>query len=213
MCDKEYDYWENLINTNNINKIKKNINSDNIDTLYRDESLLMIACNKYKLNIIKLLLEAGANVNLQNDAGSTALILLCGTSHLEYTKIIEIIELLVEAGANLNLKDEIGETALIEACRHSNADSNIKIIELLIKAGADLNIKGYQGCTSLMYVCEEDNIESNTVGNTEGNTENNTENNTEGNVEIVKLLIQNNADLNLQNDEGWTALMLLIVLE
>ncbi|PPS23246.1 hypothetical protein DJ52_00090 [Brachyspira murdochii] len=58
--------------------------------------------------------------------------------------------------------------------------------ELLLSYGAYINYQGFRGITALFYALEYDRKE---------------------NTEMVKLLIKNNADVNVQNNSGITALM------
>ena len=75
------------------------------------------------VEIVRLLVAKGANVNVQDKSKNTALMFACDEEELEAVKI------LLEAGANPNLKDEDGETAL------EKTDSD-EIKQLLIKYGA-----------------------------------------------------------------------------
>jgi len=60
---------------------------------------------------VKSLVEAGANVNAQNHAGATALIVASQFGNKE------IAELLIKAGANVNARMDSGNTALTVAGR------------------------------------------------------------------------------------------------
>jgi ankyrin repeat protein len=82
-----------------------------------------------QLDIIKLLIEAGVNIN-KAIYGYIALISASKNRHLKAVK------LLLEAGANVNAKDNYGYTALMWA--YTNRDPHM--IKLLIDSGAD-NVK------------------------------------------------------------------------
>ena len=56
---------------------------------------------------VKELIASGADMNLQNKCGETALILATKEGYFN------IVKELVEAGADVNLKDDYGMTALI----------------------------------------------------------------------------------------------------
>lgn len=59
--------------------------------------------------VLKLLIDANADVNAQNDKGTTPLILACYTS--SETMFVQCIELLLQAGADKGIKDDFEMTA------------------------------------------------------------------------------------------------------
>ena len=70
------------------------------------------------VEIVRLLVENGAEVNNKNNDGTTALLWAASKGYLE------IVRLLVENGAEVNSKNNDGTTALLsaasnEACRNS----------------------------------------------------------------------------------------------
>ena len=69
------------------------------------------------INKVKRLLEAGANVNIQNNRGYTALI------DASYKGHTEIVKLLLEYKANVNIQNKYGYTALI--CASSSGHTEI----------------------------------------------------------------------------------------
>lgn len=88
---------------------------------------------------IKILLEAGANVNAFNLSGSTPLI-----AASESTKNVEV---LLEGGADIHAQNRLGDTALFYA---SYAEDPINVKKLL-KAGADVNQRNNANWTPLHY--------------------------------------------------------------
>ncbi len=94
------------------------------------ETALMRACFKESANV-KLLLDRGANPNLQDLHGKTAL-----TEAIK-TRNEDIVKLLLENGADVNLQDSFGHTALMQATEGNNK----KIVELLLKHGANVRIE------------------------------------------------------------------------
>ena len=87
---------------------------------------LMIAVMQYKTDIVKLLLEAGADPNCGRKDGVRPLsvVFLKNTDNLE-----EIIRLLIEYGADPSLADKPGQTAF-DFAEITNADAHlIKMLE------------------------------------------------------------------------------------
>ncbi len=87
---------------------------------------------------VKLLLKAGANPNLQNASGLSALMMVCRYSRKKST--IETVKLLVETGSNVNLQNLYGYSALMMTCKYGMKDYKNEIIILLLEAGADMNL-------------------------------------------------------------------------
>ena len=132
--------------------------------------------------IFYLLIDAGANPNLQSKEGVTALMIVAENDDFYR------VERLIKAGADLNLRNDNECTALMIAANYSNTESTFETVKLLV--GADLNLQDNDGWTALMLAARYSNTEST--------------------FETVKLLVESRADLNLQNNDGWTALMLAV---
>jgi hypothetical protein len=104
--------------------------------------LLCLAARAGKRDIVKLLLEAGASVNLQaGDRKSTALI------DAVSLKRQDIAGDLVAAGANVNLASSDGQSALIIAVA-INDEVNV---EMLLKKGANTDTKDNLGTSARRY--------------------------------------------------------------
>ena len=104
-------------------------------------SALMSACWGNNSEAVSILLEAGADVNLQTDGGG-ALQIAAG-----FSRDSGIIRSLVEAGAEVNAVVGRGKsTALMAATRFND---NPEIFRELIQAGADVNIVAQEGITAL----------------------------------------------------------------
>jgi len=115
-----------------------NINAQ--EKLYGNTALVVASKYGYT-EIVKLLLEAGADVNVKNKDGETALM------KASYNGYTEIVKMLIDAGADVNIKDRYGTTALMLASLYGYTE----IVELLIKAGANVNIKNSYGGTALRW--------------------------------------------------------------
>jgi ankyrin repeat protein len=95
-----------------------------------------------RVDSLREIIDAGADVNVQNENGYTPLIAAAHDGR------IECIELLVDRGANANLEDESGFTALTTAVQHSNEQT----VQLLISKGADVNHRTTASFTPLMFL-------------------------------------------------------------
>ncbi|CAI9096506.1 OLC1v1032671C5 [Oldenlandia corymbosa var. corymbosa] len=98
------------------------------------------AASSGNLEIVEVLLDTGADVNLKNNGGRTAI-------HYAASKgWLKIAELLVSHGAKLNAKDKVGCTALHRAASIGNSE----LCEYLIEEGAEVDEVDRAGQTPLM---------------------------------------------------------------
>lgn len=93
------------------------------------------------LAIVRFLLDHGADVNVDDEHGRTAL-------HMAH-RDAEIVRLLVAKGADLNAKDDEGETPLHLATKES-------IMQALLAGGADVNAKNNKGETAIVAILKKE---------------------------------------------------------
>jgi hypothetical protein len=106
---------------------------------------LIFACRKYQLDIIKDLIEKGADVNARTNYIDTPLMNASFYGHLE------IVKYLVEHGANVNIRGWDYETPLMQTCDSSPENKSIvDIIKYLVENGADVNAINFNG-QSVLY--------------------------------------------------------------
>lgn len=100
------------------------------------------------LNVTELLLRYGADPNIQDSYGRTALMLHSFFEFYddEFAKKISTAQFLIENGADINIRDNEGRTALFYAVWGVNEEA----IKLLIDHGADVNIRDKKGMTPLI---------------------------------------------------------------
>ncbi len=113
--------------------ITKNINNKDMHN-----ALHWTAANGL-VDIAKLLIDNGANIDLPDKMYSSALKVAC------IFKKIEMIQLLLKNGADTNITNNDGYAALMYAV----INDDIETVELLIKNGANVNIKNKFGRTAL----------------------------------------------------------------
>ena len=91
---------------------------------------LWIACHRGDIDAINVLLNAGANPNIDFTKGNAC---LHNAVHLQCCK--EIFQALIDHGADVNATNNCKETALVIACQQGTLDA----IDVLLNAGADPN--------------------------------------------------------------------------
>jgi len=101
---------------------------------------------RYKkgIDMIKLLLNSGADINLPNHEGTPLILASYGDSG----EFKDIVKLLLDAGANPNIQDNTGAIALMRT-------ENYEIMELLLNSKADPNIQDKYGHTVLMDLTQQ----------------------------------------------------------
>ena len=120
------------------------------DVAARDEALQGAAMFG-RADMVKLLLEAGADVEARDEFGDTALHEAAKRGHAA------VVKLLLEAGADMEARDESGDTALHEAVsdswvritikRGGSVESHAAVVKLLLEHGADVEAKDEDGWT------------------------------------------------------------------
>lgn len=98
-----------------------------------------IRCN----DLVKNLIEHGANLNLRNSDGRTALILAANDNGIDNYHY-EVLETLIKKGAQLDWQDRYGMTALMYAA----GGGQLKVVKLLLKHNADPTISNNKGETA-----------------------------------------------------------------
>jgi len=157
------------------------------------QSPLHHACYLGYLEIIKLLLDNGANVN--KTVPKLALTPIHGAT---MNGNRSIVALLVDRGADINARDSEGATPIFAACWIGAIDT----VKYLISKGARFDVKTNYGTTPFHNACQSNNLELVDFLIKNGSSVNNQAQNgatplhmavARGEIPIVELLIKNGA--------------------
>ena len=165
--------WQ-AADSNNMDLVKLFVEAG-ADTNAGSWPLLCQAVDRNNIDIVEYLIDHGAKVNYPEDWGP-----LQEASALQIDNI-EMIKLLLEKGADINggtLMPAL-HTAIFKGPRKD-------LVELLIQQGADINVKDGWGHNTPLYY---------SIGNMLSTT-----NNDNSNVDIMKLLIDNGADVKMEGN-------------
>ena len=183
------------------------------DSLHLTPLMRAVIDNDNRVDIVKELLERGANPNARSINLRVAL-------HFAFNKAypsvpsLEIVRLLIKVMADLNLVDSLGNTALLIACSNNNNFTE-GVLEL-INAGADVNLANQQGETPLMKACKRNNIELVTLLLDRGANINSQNQGGDsafiiaargGHLDVVRALLDKGANINQMNNQGETSLL------
>jgi len=126
------------------------------------------------IRVAEALLEAGSDVNIQDDTGNTGVLIASSRGKADFVMLFldygadvnivgsygmtalmravpvqtKIVEALIRAGADVNAVDNRKETVLRHAITQYN-NSHLKIIRLLLESGANVHAKDSEGRTAL----------------------------------------------------------------
>lgn len=163
---------------------------------YNRTPLICAAIRGY-VEIVKLLVERGADIDLVDDREQTALMY---AKDKNYPAIVDLlleaevdlsnidIDTIIRAGNNkhflsylsklrdVNAKDKLGWTVLMRVSMHSH----VHPVKMVLDRGADINATEQYGTTALHFAARS------------------------GNVEVVEYLLGRGAQINRQNNYGTT---------
>lgn len=116
---------------------------------------LIYAVMSGNLAVVKVLLEAGADVNGREANGQTALFSAI-RDYEGYPDRLEILRALIDAGAEIDARSGAEWTPLMDAA----SGGNLKAMRILIARGADLNAQNKYGRTPVMVTIMNDEPEA-----------------------------------------------------
>ena len=211
-CTPEKAVWDRLLlacrenqDAEVANLLKTPLNPDG-RCAHRDSPPIWHAAQQGHLEVVRLLLEAGADMNAANTDGTTALFVAAEWGYLE------VVRLLIEAEADMNAKDAHGDTALLVAAMRGH----LEVVRLLLKAGADMNVVDTDGATALFVAAAHGRLEvlqllleagaDVNAARADGATALFVATENSRNSEVVRLLLEAGADVNAAKADGTTAL-------
>ncbi|XP_016093068.1 ankyrin repeat domain-containing protein 6b isoform X2 [Sinocyclocheilus grahami] len=114
---------------------------------------LHLAAYKSHIAVVRILLAAGCELDIQDDGDQTAL------HRATVVGNADVISALIQEGCALDRQDKDGNTALHEAAWHGFSQS----VKLLVKAGANVHAKNKAGNTALHLACQNGHAQSSKV--------------------------------------------------
>ncbi len=168
-------------------------------------ALMWVSMNRKYIETLRILLNGGADANLGDKDGDTALMKATSEDNEEGVKALishgadldlknkkgltalmlaayydrkRVAEILIGRGADVDMKDVWGRTAIMYGSHEARGEA----VEPLIRAGADVNAKTYSNFTALMMAANADR------------------------KELVEMLMRNGADINMTDNLGKKAI-------
>ncbi|XP_038655285.1 ankyrin repeat domain-containing protein 6b isoform X2 [Scyliorhinus canicula] len=114
---------------------------------------LHLAAYKGHTDVVRILLKASCDLDIQDDSNQTAL------HRAAVVGNTEVISALILEGCALDRQDKDGNTALHEACWHGFSQS----VKLLVKAGANVHAKNQAGNIALHLACQNGHSQTSRV--------------------------------------------------
>ena len=168
-------------------------------------SALMHACLNGQTKAAKLLLERGAQVDLLDDEEEMSALGMA--SLFGHT---EVVELLLERGAQVDLQNSDGWSALMWA----SITGQTEVAKLLLERGAQVDLLDDDGMSALMYASTNSEelfeyllLKNSTMDFWDLNMRKVVIHRNHRGTEVVELLLERGAQVDLQDNVGRSALM------
>lgn len=158
-------------------ELKKRIKKGE-DVNFQDEDGLTALLNASYygfLESVKILLDAGADVSIKGNDGTSAVIMLAYRKR-KSSDDDKILDLLISKGSDIDSQDNDGSTALSFAV----ASDDKNLVKILLSRGASVDVKDNDGQTAIWNICQ-----SNKHG-----------------IEILDMLLLKGADINALDNDG-----------
>jgi len=180
------------------------------ETIMQQENIIKLV-KQNDIDAVKKALDKGANVNTQ-DKNKRSLLLLATIG-----KQVEMATLLTEKGADVNLQDDIQDSPFL----YAGASGQTELVKLFLANGARFDLFNRYNGTALIPACERGHVETvKVLVNTRGFPVNHVNrlgwtalmeaivlgNGTKKYQEIVQILKDGGADLEIPDHDGVTPL-------
>ncbi len=171
-------------------------------------TILHHATAEGNLGMVERLIEAGADVNAQDNNGLTAL------HHAVANGNLEMVAKLIDAGADVDAQDNNGLTAL----HHAVVNGDVDMVRALIILGARVDAQDNNGITALRHAVVNGDVDMVRALIILGAKVDAQDDNgltalhygaAEGDMDMVRALIAQGADVTIQDKEGNTPFDLL----
>jgi ankyrin repeat protein len=155
------------------------LNSDGYNALM----LAFRTRNSIDEKILKMCIDAKININVRTPEGNNILQLALMYARISYN----MVKLLIDANININNRNKYGETPIMACCHYyiNNGNVDISMIKLLIQAKADLDVMDEDCLTVMDNMCKNRDKMS---------------------LDVVKILIEEKANVNAVSPTGKTPL-------
>ena len=131
-------------NVERLIKLGANVNATTDDDV-RDTALSLAIMEGGYPEIVKLLVENGADVNAKDTVGASPLLMAVYWHNDRLGINMEIVRLLIQHGADVNAQDCDGMTALMYAAKVGHAE----LARVLVTKGADITLKNKERKTAI----------------------------------------------------------------
>lgn len=123
-------------------------NDGSINNLYKGSTVLHAAIYNLDIEMIEVLVEAGASFTLKDEYGETPFFLASDLAN------IKAIKYFLGKGADPNERNQEGDTPLMRFAVRGNIpiDVFLDTMDIMVESGADLTIKNNQGETLLSKI-------------------------------------------------------------